>query len=216
VKINTAVEKWSGRRTLAVGCLTALAAASTLALARPDRDDRVTPPRVPTDVQVPHGNKPFLEGHAAGTQDYICLPSGATFAWVFFAPQATLSADNSKQITTHFLSPNPFEGGTPRATWQHSRDTSVVWGATIGSSSDPRFVRAGAIPWLLLQRVGSHDGPTNGDTLTVTTYIQRLNTVGGIAPSDGCAAATDVGKKVLVPYKADYFFYEYDNGGRNY
>jgi hypothetical protein len=36
--------------------------------------------------------------------------------------------DNDKQVTTHFFSPNPFENGAFRATWQHSRDTSTVWG----------------------------------------------------------------------------------------
>jgi hypothetical protein len=81
----------------------------------------------------------------------------------------------------------------------------------IATSSDPSYVRPDAIPWLLLQKAGSHDGPTNGDTLTVTTFIQRLNTTGGIAPSTGCAVSSDVGKKALVPYAADYFFYEHSD-----
>jgi hypothetical protein len=41
-----------------------------------------------------------------------------------------------------------------------------------------------------------------------TTYIQRVNTVGGIAPRTGCAVAADAGKQAFVPYTADYFFYE--------
>jgi hypothetical protein len=212
---NALLTKPNQRRVLPVVCATALAAAFTLALAHPAHAERVTPPRVPKDVQVPDGNKAFLEGHATGTQNYVCLPSGSSVAWVFFAPQATLFTDDSKQIITHFLSPNPFEAGAARATWQHSRDSSVVWGSTIGTSSDSRFVKPGAIPWLLLVHVGNQDGPTGGDTLTGTTYIQRLNTVGGSAPAIGCAVPTDVGKKVLVPYKADYFFYKYDNGDYN-
>jgi len=44
--------------------------------------------------------------------------------------------------------------------------------------------------------------------MTVTTYIQRLNTTGGSAPSTGCALSTDVGSQVLVPYTADYYFYK--------
>jgi hypothetical protein len=46
--------------------------------------------------------------------------------------------------------------------------------------------------------------------LTNTTYIQRLNTTGGSAPTTGsptCAVSTDVGHQVLVPYTADYYFY---------
>jgi hypothetical protein len=78
----------------------------------------------------------------------------------------------------------------------------------IASSSNPGFVESGAIPWLLLQVVGAQGGPTGGETLTATTYIQRLNTSGGIAPSTGCAQSADVGKKALVPYEADYVFYK--------
>src|SRR4030095_15166557 len=87
------------------------------------------------------------------------------------------------------------------------RDTSAVWALATASSSDAAFVAPGAIPWLLLQVVGDQEGPTGGDRLTATTFIQRLNTLGGIAPSTGCAVATDVGKKALVPYAADYIFY---------
>ncbi|WAK02285.1 DUF3455 domain-containing protein [Methylobacter sp. YRD-M1] len=177
----------------------------------PAHADDVTPPPVPANIQVPAGNKAFLAGHAEGTQDYVCLPSGSGFAWTFFGPQATLFKDNDKQIITHFLSPNPFEADAPRVTWQHSRDTSTVWGAAAASSSDPDFVQPGAIPWLLVQVVGAQEGPTGGDKLTETTFIQRLNTSGGSAPSTGCDLPTDVGKKELVHYTADYFFYKQEN-----
>jgi hypothetical protein len=166
---------------------------------------RVTPPAVPTNIQVPAGSKPFLAGHAVGTQDYICLPSGSGFAWTFFAPQATLFTADDQQVITHFLSPNPFENGMPRPTWRDSRDTSTV--KAIASSSDAAFVARDAIPWLLIEVTGAQDGPSHGHTLTKTTFVQRVNTFAGIAPSTGCALSTDVGKSALVPYKADYFFY---------
>jgi len=51
-------------------------------------------------------------------------------------------------------------------------------------------------------------GPTGGDTLTKTTFIQRLNTAGGVAPSTGCRSSSDVGTLAFVPYTADYFFYK--------
>jgi hypothetical protein len=147
-------------------------------------------------------------GHATGTQQYICLPSGSSFAWTLFGPQATLFKDNAKQIITHFLSPNPSESDMPRATWQHSNDTSAVWAMAIASSSDPYFVEPDAIPWLLLEVVGDQHGPTGGARLTRTAFIQRLNTSGGIAPLSGCAVSTDIGTRALVPYMADYFFYK--------
>ena len=68
---------------------------------------RVTVPFVPANIRVPAGNQAYLVAHAVGTQAYICLPSGATMAWTFFGPQATLFDDDSgRQVITHFLSPN--------------------------------------------------------------------------------------------------------------
>jgi len=171
----------------------------------------VTPPPVPTDIEVEAGNKAFLEGHAVGTQNYVCVPSSNGFAWTLFTPQATLFADDDDQVTTHFFSPNPnpIEKGTIRATWQHSRDSSTVWAKAIHDPSfDPKFVAPGAVPWVLLQTAGVQAGPTGGDVLTATTFVQRLNTAGGVAPPTGCAESTDVGKKAFVPYTADYFFYK--------
>lgn len=191
---------------LAIGALAA-------SLPRPAEADELTPPPVPHDVRVPPGNRPFLLGHAVGTQDYVCLPSATGVAWTLFTPQATLLDDQDGQVTTHFFSPNPFESGTVRATWQHSLDTSVVWGQVIGTSSDARFVAPGAIPWLLVQRKGVAEGPSGGRTLTVTTYVQRLDTSGGAAPSTGCDSSSDVGRKAFVPYSADYYFFRSDRGG---
>jgi hypothetical protein len=167
----------------------------------------VKPPPVPANLQVPAGNRAFLVGHAVGTQNYVCLPSGTGFAFTLFTPQATLFNGDHRQIITHYFSPNPSESGTIRATWQDSRDTSTVWGAVSASSTDPAFVAPGAIAWLLVTVVGAQAGPTGGHMLTVTTFIQRLDTSGGVAPSTGCASSTDVGKKAFVPYTADYFFY---------
>jgi len=145
--------------------------------------------------------------HGVGTQNYVCLPSGKDFKFILFTPQATLFNDDDTQLTTQFFSPNPFEGGTIRATWQDSRDTSTVWGAVTHSSTDPNFVAKDTIAWLLVQTAGSQDGPGGGDTLTGTTFIQRLNTSGGVAPSTGCKTPNDVGHQAFVPYTADYFFY---------
>ena len=47
--------------------------------------------------------------------------------------------------------------------------------------------------------IGTEDGPAGGTLLRKTTFIQRLNTKGGLAPSDGCFTANDVGKQALVP-----------------
>jgi hypothetical protein len=207
MKNSGAPQNQTTRRILSIACVTALVVAFMATLPQPVHADRATPPPVPGNIQVPAGNEVFLVGHAFGTQNYVCLPSGSAFSWTLFTPQATLFDDHNRQVITHFFAPNPDENGTIRAEWQHSRDTSAVWGRQIASSSNASFVAPGAIPWLLLQVVGAKDGPTGGDRLTQTTFVQRLNTVGGIAPSSGCALSTDVGRTAFVPYRADYFFY---------
>ncbi|HYZ82755.1 MAG TPA: DUF3455 domain-containing protein [Bryobacteraceae bacterium] len=176
-------------------------------------------PPVPDNLRVPEGNVPFLKGSAVGTQNYMCLPGANGPAWTFLAPQATLFAtipwlreELRVQVTTHFLSANPAEDGVPRPTWQSSFDTSAVWGRAIANSTDPKFVAAGAIPWLLVQVAGSQAGPTNGSALLGTTFIHRVNTSGGIAPTSGCDDSS-IGKLALVPYTTDYFFYK--AAGRN-
>jgi hypothetical protein len=50
-----------------------------------------------------------------------------------------------------------------------------------------------------LQAVG-HGGT---GTLSQVTYVQRLDTDGGVAPGAGC----DAGDMAQVSYTADYYFY---------
>ena len=188
-------------RKLLVACLVAAGGSAPIAQA-----GDITPPAVPAALEVTDGSRPYLVAHAVGTQNQVCLPraSGPGLAWTFFGPQATLFDDASGQLITHFLSANPSEGGTARPVWQHSRDSGAVWAQAIASSSDPDFVAPGAIPWLLLRVVGAEGGPTGGDRVTETTFIQRVNTSGGVTPAGDCPA---VGAKLFVPYTADYVFY---------
>ena len=188
---------------------------------------KVTPPPTPPSITPPPGNSAFLVGHASGTQGYVCLPTSTGAAsWTVNAsrrPQATLFETffgQDIQILTHFLSPdtnpnqfapNPLPFGS--ATWQSSFDSSKVWGSSLASivaGSDPSCPKAGAISCLLLQSIGSEQGPTGGKFMTQTTYVQRLNTDGGSAPAAGCAVSSDVGKQALVPYTADYYFFRAD------
>lgn len=167
----------------------------------------VVPPAVPAEIEVPAGNHAFFKGHAVGTQNYVCLPSGNGFAWTLYTPQATLFDDGHQPVTTHYFSPSPSESGVVRATWQHSRSTSVVWAKPSTPSSDAKFVAPGAVPWVLLRVVGGETGTAGSDELATATYVQRLNTTGGAAPAAGCTSLADVGVKAFVPYTADYYFY---------
>jgi hypothetical protein len=186
------------------------------ALARPVSAQvrRPSVPPVPPNLTVPAGNIAVRQVRASGTQNYVCLVDTTGPVWKFVGPQATLFVDfpwiqgaPSVQVGTHFLSPNPAEMNTPRPAWQSSLDSSMVWGKAIASSTDPAYVAAGAIPWLLVEVAGRQAGPTGGSDLVPTTYIHRLNTSGGMSPSTGCTDST-IGTLALVPYTTDYYFYQ--------
>lgn len=170
---------------------------------------------MPAEIQAPDGHSPFFRAHAEGTQNYVCLPTASGLAWKFQGPQATLFVSYrwigttiQQQVATHYLSPNPGEAGTPaRATWQSSVDSSAVWAKKIAESVDQAYVAPGAIPWFLLEVVGTSVGPAGGASLSQTTYIQRINTAGGVTPEGGC---TEAGAIRFVPYQADYVFYRAD------
>jgi len=186
-------------------------------------------PVTPTLITPPTGNSAFLVGNAQGTQGYVCLPTSpgaSTAAWSVNArPEATLFhtfLGFPLQIITHFLSPDTNPNGVApvpfaNATWQSSFDSSKVWAAVLhgnvlaASANEPSCPNAGSIPCLLLQTVGSQQGPTGGALLSNTTFVQRLNTNGGAAPADGCFTSADIGKQALVPYTADYYFFHKSN-----
>jgi len=190
----------------------------------------LTKPATPAIITPPADNVLFLVASAVGTQGYICLPTSAGAAsasWTVKSsrPQATLVQrvfGQDVQIATHFLSPdanpndaapNPLPFGS--ATWQSSLDTSKVWAQVLNSNSIPAGSDAscpnvGSIPCLMLQSIGAQSGTMGGTILSKTTFIQRLNTRGGVAPADGCSTQDDVGRQMLVPYTADYYFYRRD------
>ena len=160
--------------------------------------------KIPENLQVPTGNHVVLTALAEGSQNYVCLPGkdGAGFAWALFGPQATLfdAKQPDAPIGTHFSAADA--GGTVRPSWQ-ANDGSRVRGtlqatATTGGADN--------IPWLLLKTT-AEKGKAGGSRFASISYIQRIETKGGIAPSRGCVAASDVGSKSFVPYSATYVFF---------
>jgi hypothetical protein len=100
--------------------------------------------------------------------------------------------------------------GLIRASWQ-ARDSSSVW-AKVHQPDGALTVDQSAIAWLLLDAVGTQDGPTGGHTLSDTTFVQRVNTTGGLPPATGCTSSADLGNQAFVPYTADYYFYRKQHG----
>ena len=181
-----------------------------------------TPERIHAGREAPHS---WWATHSARRAMFAfpTAPAGASWTVNYARPEATLFTHvfgEAVQIITHFLSPvvNPNDIGPkpPRfgdATWQSSFDSSRVWAQKkdfVTAGTDQSCPNSGSIDCLLLQVIGSDEGPTGGRLLTKTTFIQRLNTNGGSAPATGCLVTGDVGKQVLVPYTADYYFFRND------
>jgi hypothetical protein len=64
-----------------------------------------------------------------------------------------------------------------------------------------------AVPWLLLSATTT-PAPGGGGLLAKTTFVQRLFTVGGVAPAASTCAAANVGATAEVPYTAEYVFWK--------
>lgn len=155
------------------------------------------PAGVPASLLPPATESLKLKVSAVGVQIYVCnATSTGGFAWTGLAPQANLYNDDGKLIGTHFIGP----------TWQGNDGSSVGAAKVAAAAIDPT-----AVPWLLLKGVShaAQDG-----RFSDVTWVQRLSTVGGIAPADTCDATHNAGAVVQVPYSADYFFYETKTHGQ--
>jgi Protein of unknown function (DUF3455) len=168
-----------------VATTTALFAAGLTAQVRAN-DNRA--PSVPADIAVPEGHKVHFHGYALGVQIYTWNGT----SWGASVPEAILLDDDGNIVASHYVGP----------TWESNSGSKVV-----GAVVPPRVtVDPDAIPWLLLAAVAeSTEGP---GIFANTTYIQRVNTSGGKAPSE---AGVSVGQVARVPYTADYYFYRQSN-----
>ena len=144
-------------------------------------------PEVPAAIAVPEGNKVHFHTYAVGVQTYVWNGT----AWTFTGPEAVLLDADGNIVGIHYAYAGPTRPG-----WE-SNSGSLVVGAALANAPSPN---ANSIP-LLLVDVVSASGP---GIFAGTSYIQRVNTVGGRAPStDG----TSIGEEARVPYTAEYYFY---------
>jgi hypothetical protein len=105
-----------------IACATALTVAITVSLPQLARADRLTPPRVPSNIEVPAANKAFLEDHAVGTQTISAYPpqflASPGHSLGHRPPCSTRTISRSLATSS---APTRLRIDTPRATWQHSR-----------------------------------------------------------------------------------------------
>ncbi len=176
---------------IALAILIAIAGLAPVSIPPAQAGDNNREPDLPSPLcdtlQVPQGNRLALRLYALGVQIYRW--NGAS--WVFVEPQATLfsDADYHNKVGIHYAGP----------TWEHNNGGKVVATRLEGCTPDPT-----AIPWLLLQTV-TNDGP---GVFGSVTYIQRVNTVGGLAPT---APGRSTGAVAEVPYTTEYYFYRARN-----
>ena len=169
------------------GAAVAFLALASLVAAEPGNDNRAPDVGDFEKLQVEEGNKVAFRAYAVG--DQIWGWNGTS--WVLLRPEAVLYADRNHRgvIGVHYAGP----------TWE-STSGSFVRGTVL----ERAFPDADAIPWLKLQAVDS-DGPGIFDGVT---FIQRVNTVGGVAPA---LPGDFPGQEARVPYTAEYYFYR-DSG----
>jgi len=151
----------------------------------------VRPPDAPQELRPPEDQALALEVPATGVQIYECSAAKdqpARFEWAFKAPEAELFDKTGRKIGKHYAGP----------TWE-SNDGSAVVGEVKARDSGPD---SNAIPWLLL---GAKSNSGTG-VFSQIKSIQRLQTVGGKAPSAPCGQ-DNAQQVVRVPYKATYYFY---------
>jgi Protein of unknown function (DUF3455) len=144
---------------------------------------------IPANLAPAANELQVLRLPAIGVQIYECkVVDGKPAAWVFVAPEADLFDESGVRVGKHYAGPM----------WEMN-DGSKIAGAVRerANSATP-----GAIPWLLL----SAKSTGGAGKLEKVVSLQRISTVGGVAPATGCSAG-DVGKQARVYYKADYVYY---------
>ncbi|MDO8458227.1 MAG: DUF3455 domain-containing protein [Burkholderiaceae bacterium] len=151
---------------------------------------------LPAVVQVPAGNRVVMETVGVGEITYQCNPKkdmAGQFEWVFVGPDARLNDRSGKQVGKYY---------GPPATWE-SMDGSRLTGAQVAVAPNNSNGSAGNIP---LQLVKGNPAVGTG-AMAGVTFIQRVATLGGVAPAMVCDASK-AGSKQIVKYQADYIFYK--------
>ena len=150
-------------------------------------DDAARRPELPAGCEflaVDEGYVVIAHAYAVGVQIYRWNGT----SWAFYGPEANLYASKNYRghIGSHYVGP----------VWESNSGSLVS-----GTGAVPCAVDAKSVPWLKLS-VSSSTGP---GIFEGVTFIQRINTQGGVRPD---APGTTVGEEARVPYTAEYYFYK--------
>jgi len=145
---------------------------------------------LPEPVRVPAGQKVMMATTGVGEITYECREKkdmAGQHEWAFVGPVATLYGVDRQAVGKYYAGP----------TWE-AGDGSKVSGKQVAVAP----ATPGSIPLQLVKA----DPAMGAGAMTGVSYIQRLNTKGGVAPAMGCDAMSK-GKRQQVAYEADYVFY---------
>ncbi|MET0382609.1 MAG: DUF3455 domain-containing protein [Burkholderiaceae bacterium] len=140
--------------------------------------------------------EPFASFKATGVQIYECAhqpDKTPAYAWRFRAPEATLAEVGGDATARHFAGPS----------WT-AADGSTIVGQVKATLAAPR---ADSIAWLLLD-VKTRQGHGFFER---AASVQRLDTVGGMAPTLACGADNEHQEK-RIDYTATYVFWRVKGG----
>jgi Protein of unknown function (DUF3455) len=137
---------------------------------------------------VPEGETARFTYAAVGVQIYECRLVDGKPAWAFVAPEADLFDATGRRVGKHYAGPS----------WESDDGSKIV--GSLKARADA--TRPGAIPHLLI----TAKAETRAGIFANVTSLQRINTLGGVAPSTACTSA-DIGKQSRVYYSADYRYF---------
>ena len=145
---------------------------------------------LPEPVRVPMGQKMKMSTTGVGELTYECREKkdmAGAYEWAFVGPVANLYTGDKKMVGKYYAGP----------TWE-GVDGSKVTGKQVAVAP----AGMGNIPLQLVKA----DPASGAGSMMGVSYIQRLNTKGGIAPMAVCDDGAK-GKRQTVGYEADYAFY---------
>jgi hypothetical protein len=121
-----------------------------------------------------------------GVQVFRCEARGSGYAWVYRLPEADLVDGSGKPLVRYGAN----------FSFEHA-DGSRLLGtvAKFDEAPDPAN-----LPWLLLSTRSFGQG-----TLSGVTFVQRVNTVGGMPPPR--CEASQQSRLLRVDFSADFVFY---------
>ncbi|HYA66130.1 MAG TPA: DUF3455 domain-containing protein [Burkholderiaceae bacterium] len=137
-------------------------------------------------LQAPPSGALVLQLQGQGAQIFRCESQAAGPRWVFRLPEAELRDAQGNVLVHHGVN----------LSFEHV-DGSRLVGDIVDHVPSPKD---DSLPWLLLKTRSFGDGALAG-----ITYVQRINTVGGLPPAS--CQDEQLNQVLRVPFSADFVFF---------